>query len=147
LRNDARTIQKPSNRGQAFFIPVRSALILSPDSELRLILIRLLGRHGWSVDATACNDRALSFLAEDPKNLTLIDWEAPYAGVQGFLTAIRTHPVWHSARVLAICWGGNSEDAKQAVEFGASDILVKPLCSKDVLGKAEIRRPALQGIP
>jgi DNA-binding response OmpR family regulator len=125
---------------------MRSALILSQDSELRLILIRLLGRHGWSVDATACSDRALSFLAEGPRNLTLIDWEASYSGVQAFLSAIRTDPVWHSARVLAICWGGESEDAKQAVEFGASDILVKPLQLHDVLGKAEILRPELQGV-
>jgi|HubBroStandDraft_1064217.scaffolds.fasta_scaffold136184_3 CheY-like chemotaxis protein len=126
---------------------MRSALILSPDSELRLVLIRLLGRNGWSVDATACTDRALSFLTEDPRNLTLIDWEASYAGVQAFLTAIRMHPVWHPARVLALCWGSDSEDAREAFEFGASGILVKPLCLNDLLEKAEMPRPLLQGIP
>lgn len=126
---------------------MRSALILSADSELRLILIRLFGRNGWSVDATACSDRALSFLTEDLKNVTLIDWEASYSGVRWFLTAIRTDAVWHSARVLAMCRGGSSEDAKQAVEFGASDILAKPLRLDDVLGKAEIQRPEWQRVP
>ena len=125
---------------------MRSALIVTSDSALRLALIRLFGRHGWWVDAPACGDRAVGFLTEDPRSLTLVDWQTTSVGASTFLTAIRAHPVWHAARVMVICCGSSPEETKRAVELGANDILGMPFRLDEVMSKIELLRPPLEGI-
>jgi DNA-binding response OmpR family regulator len=125
---------------------MRSALIVTSDAALRLVLVRLFGRHGWCVDAPACDHRTLAFLAEDPRSLTLVDWQTTSVSASMFLTAIRTHPIWHAARVMVICCGSEPEDAKWAVELGANDILEKPFRLNELMDKIEPLRPTLEGI-
>jgi DNA-binding response OmpR family regulator len=120
---------------------MRNALIVTSDSALRLALIRLFGRHGWCVDAPAYDDRALAFLAEDPRILTLLDWQTTYVCAPTFLAAIRRDPIWHAARVMAICCGSRPEEAERAVALGANDILEKPFRLEEIMDKMESLRP------
>ena len=125
---------------------MRSALIVTSDSPLRLVLVRLFGRHGWCVDAPFCADRALAFLAEDPRSLTLVDWQTTYVCAPNFLTAIRTDPIWHAARVMALCCGGRPEGGEAGGRVGRGDILEKPIRLNEVMDRIEPLRPIFEGI-
>jgi DNA-binding response OmpR family regulator len=73
---------------------MKSALIVIEDPAIRLILLRVLGRHGWWVDAVDNLEWALAFLDGPPRDVVLVDWDIGRGSGLALLWALKMHPAW-----------------------------------------------------
>jgi CheY-like chemotaxis protein len=82
--------------------PVRSALVVEDDPEMRDTLCKLLESNGWSV-ATAANGRlALGKLEQDRPTVILLDLIMPEMDGFQFVEELRTRAEWRELPVIVV---------------------------------------------
>jgi DNA-binding response OmpR family regulator len=116
---------------------MKSILIVEDDLGVRLALIRILGRHGWSVDAVDDVESALAFLYKMPSNVVLTDWHLGDDSGLCVLRAIKMHPAWGMVPVLMMSCNAALEDVEQAFGSGANDFLSKPFSGEELMRKLD----------
>jgi len=116
---------------------MRSALIVEKDPAVRLVLLRILGRHGWWVDAADGPESALALADRAPWDVGLIDWSADDGSGLALLGAIKLHPVWSAMPVVMMHRGATWAEVGRAFAWGANDFLPKPFTGEDALRKLD----------
>ncbi len=112
---------------------MKSALLVVAAPEMRLRLLRLLGRHGWSVDAVERIESALALLDQAPRDVAVIDWEIERGAETSLLTAMKSHPGWRSVPAILMHDRATWAELARARELGANDFLVCPFVSEAAL--------------
>ena len=113
---------------------MKSALIVVADPAIRLMLLRILGRYGWWVDAVESVENALAFLGKVPRHVVLIDWKIESGSGLSLLMAIRMHPVWQSIPAIMMHDDAALAEVERALELGANDFLAHAFTGEAALG-------------
>lgn len=116
---------------------MKSALIVIADPALRLRWLRMLGRHGWSVDAVGGLDGARAALDRAPRDVALVDWQIEGGLGSLLVTTIKSHPAWQSVPAVILQDGATIPAAAPAEATAADDILPLALPGDAALAKLE----------
>ena len=117
---------------------MKSALIIVADPAVRLRLLRILGRHGWWVDAVESVECALPFLDKAPRDVALIDWQIGSGSGISLLMAMKLHPTWQSIPMVMMHGGATLAEIERACEVGANDFLTHPFTGDAALRKLDL---------
>lgn len=105
---------------------MKSALLVVENPATRLLLLRILGRYGWWVDAVDSVEAGLAMLDETPRDVALIDWHIAEGSGLSLLMAMRSHPIWEGTPVVIMHRGIPAWEMDRAFGRGANDFLPKP---------------------
>jgi two-component system sensor histidine kinase/response regulator len=121
VRADSRpTSSRPGTAG-----PV--VLVVDDAADSRELLMRRLGREGYSLLEADSGPAALAVLAREPVELVLLDVTMPGMGGLEVLESIRADHDLASLPVLMVTALGEAQDVVMAMERGANDYITKPV--------------------
>lgn len=125
--------------------PVR-IIIVDDDPELRALLVRFLGEHGYPARAVA-DGRALStMLAREPADAIVLDLMMP--GEDGLAVCRRLRAEGDTTPILMLTARGDPLDRILGLEMGADDYLAKPFTPRELVARiAAILRRTRSGGP
>ncbi len=117
-----------------------SILVVDDDQELRSLLQRFLGEHGFQVrtaDGGAMLDRALE---RDPPDLIVLDLMMP--GEDGLSICRRLRAAGEVVPIIMLTAKGDPVDRIVGLEMGADDYLAKPFTPRELVARiaAVLRR-------
>jgi two-component system, OmpR family, phosphate regulon response regulator OmpR len=121
-------------------------IIVDDDAELRALLVRFLGEHGYSARAVA-DGRALStMLAREPADAIILDLMMP--GEDGLAICRRLRAEGDATPILMLTARGDPMDRILGLEMGADDYLAKPFTPRELVARiAAILRRTRGGGP
>lgn len=126
-----------------------SILVVDDDQELRSLLQRFLGEHGFQVriaESGAMLDRALE---RDPPDLIVLDLMMP--GEDGLAVCRRLRAAGEQTPIIMLTARGDPIDRVLGLEMGADDYLAKPFLPRELLARIAAlmrRRPTTPlGLP
>lgn len=106
-------------------------LVIEDTDDVRVLLIRQLGRLGYDALGAADGEEGLAVIAREPLDLVLCDLRMPKLDGLGVLSALRdTRP---GLPVIVMSGEGLLQDAVSALRLGAWDYLSKPIAGMAVL--------------
>jgi two-component system cell cycle response regulator len=116
-------------------VPRRKILIAEDDEMIRVMIQRLLEREGFEV--TTCNDgsAALASAYENSYSMILSDILMPKLDGFGLLERLRECPEMEQTPVVMLTSMGKDQDVHRGFELGASDYIVKPFSSSELLSR------------
>jgi two-component system response regulator AtoC len=114
-------------------------LIVDDEEVVRLSFVRILAGAHCDVQAIAGWLQVSQLAQQEPFDLVLLDLRMPDTDGITVLKAIKQR--WPESEVIVITGYGTLETAKQAMELGAYDYLLKPVGPEQVL---EACKAALQ---
>lgn len=117
-----------------------SILVVDDDRELRALLQRFLGEHGYHV-RTAENGTALDrALERDPPDLVVLDLMMP--GEDGLSICRRLRAAGETVPIVMLTARGDPVDRILGLEMGADDYLAKPFTPRELVARiaAVLRR-------
>jgi two-component system KDP operon response regulator KdpE len=109
-----------------------SVLIIDDEAQIRKLLTITLQSHDYKVFEAATGKEGLSFVANHPPDLTLLDLGLPDENGHEVLRHLRE---WYSNPIIIISVQSNEEDIIQALDNGANDYLVKPFRTGELLAR------------
>lgn len=105
-------------------------LVIEDEVEIRELLIMLLKRQGFHVEACASALEAKELLSSIPKNgqfaIIILDWMLPGMSGVEFLSWLRGEAKENKIPVLMVTAKAESQDIVQGLERGADDYVTKP---------------------
>lgn len=108
-------------------MPLR-ILVIDDEAAIRLVVAAPLRRAGYEVEEAGGGNEALARLAQGGIDLALCDWSMPdMSGLEVMRAA------GHAVRFVMMTAFGAEEMAQAALAAGASDYLVKPVRSAELL--------------
>ena len=106
-------------------------LIVDDDDDIRLLLIRFLGRHGYEATSAACGAAALEWMKTNMPDLVLCDFRLDdMTGTQLLAGIKEQHP---ACAVIIITGYSDVKDAVEVMKLGAYDYVTKPLYPDEIL--------------
>lgn len=106
-------------------------LVVDDEPAVRQSLAEILKLEGYEVDEAENGGEALAKLAEQNFDLTLLDLKMP--GVDGLEVLRSMNSVSPDTRVILLTGHGSLESAIEALRQGATDYLLKPASSRELL--------------
>lgn len=122
-------------RGNGAFMSERptSILVVDDDAELRTLLQRFLGEHGYQV-RTAEGGAALDKMLErDPPDLVVLDLMMP--GEDGLSICRRLRAAGETVPIIMLTAKGDPVDRIVGLEMGADDYLAKPFTPRELVAR------------
>jgi len=117
-----------------------TVLVVDDEESMRYFLTRALKRKGYEVTVAPTGGEALETLAEEPRDLVLLDLKLP--DVDGIELLGKIRELRPEAAVVMMTGFGTVERALEAMRRGAADFVTKPFRVEQVLGKLEAARAA-----
>jgi DNA-binding NtrC family response regulator len=114
-------------------------LIVDDERNLRESLSEALTQAGYEVLTAANGKDAYPIIQTQDLNLLLCDWRMPEMDGAALLNLLRSEGRLVDLPALVITAHGTSNNAIDAIQFGAYDFVTKPFDLDDVL--VTIRRP------
>jgi two-component system OmpR family response regulator len=121
---------------------MRSIMVVDDDEQLRDLLSRFLGEHGFAVTPLADGAAMLRESAERIFDLVVLDVMLP--DQDGFALLPQLRQISRAVPVIMLTAMGSETDRVVGLELGADDYLVKPFSPRELLAriKAVLRRVA-----
>jgi DNA-binding NtrC family response regulator len=117
-------------------------LVVDDDDTVRISLVRVLTQDGYGVDEAVSGVDAVKKLEASQYALVFLDLRMPRLGGMTVLQHVRKH---HPTVPVVVVTGFPSiENAKESIELGAFDFVLKPL---DVSRIREVTQRALAAGP
>lgn len=112
------------------------SVLLVDDEEdfLRTIVKRLLKR-GIAAQGVSRGEEALTLLAEEPRDVVVLDVKMPGMGGLEVLKHIKAQ--WPTTEVIMLTGHASVDAAMEGMDHGAFDYLMKPADLEDLLYKLE----------
>lgn len=120
-------------------------LVIEDDDNLRLLLDTMLRPH-YAVTTRADGMAAMAWLAEGHlPDLVLADLGMPRLNGAEFLENLRVSGLYRHLPVIILSGKGDAASARQLLERGANDTLVKPFSREELFAVLDRNLPARQG--
>jgi putative two-component system response regulator len=115
--------------------PRATILVVEDDRANRVLLVRLLQRHGYTVDSVADGESALETFEHRGPDLVLLDVQLP--GMDGFevCRAIKQQPATRLTPVVLVTGLHDREYRMQGIDAGADDFLSKPYDEQELTAR------------
>lgn len=107
-----------------------SILVVDDQQDLRELLVKILLKEGYAVDAVVNGDQALDQLRQKPYNLVLTDVKMP--GINGLDLIRIIKKEFPSVGVIVVTAYGDSYTVKDALLLGADEYITKPFKSFEI---------------
>lgn len=119
-------------------------IVVDDDVELRMLLHRFLGEHGFAVRTVADGSTLLQQLARSPADAIVLDLMMP--GEDGLAICRRLRAGGDMTPILMLTAKGDPMDRILGLEMGADDYLAKPFTPRELVARlsAILRRTAGQ---
>jgi DNA-binding response OmpR family regulator len=120
-------------RGRAHGMPTRTILLIDDEAEFAEMIKIRLEANGYQIDLAADGATGLAKAAADRPQLILLDVMMP--GLDGFavLRELRKDAATHSLPVIMLTARGEFKSITEAQTMGATDYLIKPVETKELL--------------
>ncbi|MDB6060449.1 MAG: transcriptional regulator [Verrucomicrobiaceae bacterium] len=112
-------------------------LVIDDDDAVRDSMAEYLQELGYQVEQAASGRRGLELFEQNPPEVVLLDLKLPQMGGLEVLKALNQHPA--NIPIIVISGSGVMNDVVQALRYGASDYLVKPITDMEMLTHAVSR--------
>lgn len=110
-------------------------LVIDDDEVVRMVIVRVLERHGYRVVSAEDGRRGLAVFHAEKPDLVITDMIMPEReGIETIREICRERP---DAKIIAISGGGRIGSADflaMAMKLGATDVLAKPFEPAQLLG-------------
>ncbi len=109
------------------------AMVIDDSSATRMILARILGELGYTVEKAENGADALHKLSKMSRpELILIDWNMPVMNGYEFLVKARSMPEYDDVTMMMVTTETEIEQVLKALEAGANEYVMKPF-TKDII--------------
>jgi DNA-binding response OmpR family regulator len=116
-----------------------TAVVVEDDQIIVTLLEHMLSRQGFVVRVAHDGRQATDFIDTlPPPTLVLLDVMLPYVDGFELIKKIRGHATWNEVPVIMLTSKSQEQNIVRALDYGASDYLVKPFRPGELL--ARIRR-------
>lgn len=112
-------------------------LVIDDDEAVRDSLAEYLQELGYTVEQAADARRGVDLFEQNPPEVVLLDLNLPEMSGLDVLQTLNRHPA--NVPVIVISGSGVMNDVVQALRYGASDYLVKPITDLEMLQHAIAR--------
>ena len=107
-------------------------LVVDDDPEIRALLVRYLGGHGFAVDVAADGTQLRAALARQAVDLILLDLGLP--GEDGLVLLRELQQDWRGP-VIVVSGRGDAIERVVGLELGADDYVAKPFEFRELLAR------------
>jgi DNA-binding response OmpR family regulator len=108
-------------------MPARKILIVDDDETFRLVLSESLSARGYDVHSAANAVEAKARISERPPDIVLLDIMMPDMDGVTLCRELRSAEAMRHVPILIVSALDDSETVKEALLFGATDFMVKPV--------------------
>ncbi|MEN8148664.1 MAG: response regulator [Planctomycetota bacterium] len=126
-------------------MPKTRVLVVDDEESMRYFLTRALKRKGFDVAEAVSGEEALEDLAANDRDVILLDLKLPR--MDGIEVLKRAKELRPAAAVIMMSGYGTVDRALEAMRYGASDFVAKPLAIEEVLEKIDEARVKLSPRP
>lgn len=112
-------------------------LVIEDDEHIGPLLVFMLERHGYRVQACTDGRQARQFIesAAGAPQLVLLDVMLPFHDGFELLALIRARPDWQALPVLMLTAKASATDIERARALGATDYIQKPFQPDELLAR------------
>ena len=116
-------------------------LVVDDQHGPRITLRAILKSHSWEVIEAVSGEEALAIIEDEGTLIDVVLLDIMMPGISGFevLDSIKGNPETEQIKVIMFTALANVEDKVRAFLFGASDYIVKPCESEELLAKVGIQ--------
>jgi putative two-component system response regulator len=116
--------------------PLRPAILVVDDERPnRELLVRLLSRHGYSVESVGDGEAALRTVEDTHPDLVLLDVELPGLGGFDVCREIKQRPATRLIPIVLVTGLHGREHKIKGIQVGADDFLSKPFDQEELLAR------------
>lgn len=108
-------------------------LIIENDASNRFLAERILSAYGYRYLSATNGKEALDILATEDIDLILTDLSMPVIDGFRMTRLVRQHPEFAKLPIVALTAHAFSEERREALRVGCTDVLVKPYHPKELL--------------
>lgn len=112
-----------------------SVLLVDDEEDFLRTIIKRLAKRGLKVQGASRGEQALAMLAEEPRDVVVLDVKMP--GMDGLEVLRRIKAEWPSTEVIMLTGHASIDAAMEGMNRGAFDYLMKPADLEDLLYKLE----------
>lgn len=109
-------------------------LVIDDDAAVRDSIAAYLQELGYQVELAGTGQHGLELFEQNPPEVVLLDLKLPQMSGLDVLKVLTQHPA--DVPVIVVSGSGIMNDVVQALRYGASDYLVKPITDLEVLKHA-----------
>jgi serine phosphatase RsbU (regulator of sigma subunit) len=109
-------------------------LVIDDDDAVRDSIAGYLQELGYQVEQAGTGQRGVELFEQNPPEVVLLDLKLPQMSGLDVLKALAVHPA--NVPIIVVSGSGIMNDVVQALRYGASDYLVKPVTDLEVLKHA-----------
>lgn len=110
-----------------------TVLVVDDEEHFRDNMVKLLGLEGIAAASVASGEEALQRLAASTYDVVLLDARMP--GLSGVGTLKRLRKAGCTSKVIVITGHASLDDARELLDLGAYDYLLKPVRTETVVAK------------
>lgn len=111
-------------------------LIAEDDTSLRRVLVSILQKNNYSVDAVDNGSDALDYLCSDLYDAAVLDIMMP--GMDGVSVLARIRAEGHTTPILLLTAKSEIDDKITGLDAGANDYLTKPFDMRELLARLRV---------
>src|SRR5690606_16170787 len=105
--------------------PPCPVLVVEDDGAIRELMVRMLGKEGWSVSEASNGLEALERVKENLPELILLDLMMPDMDGFEFLAELRKRPIWRRIPVIVVTAMDLSEEDQKRLDGSVARVLRK----------------------
>lgn len=112
-----------------------SVLLVDDEEDFLRTIIKRLNKRGIDAKGATRGEEALALLAEEPRDVVVLDVKMP--GMDGLEVLSRIKASWPSTEVIMLTGHASVDAAMDGMDRGAFDYLMKPADLEELLYKLE----------
>ena len=112
-----------------------SVLLVDDEEDFLRTIIKRLSKRGIRAQGASRGEQALAMLAEEPREVVVLDVKMP--GMDGLEVLKRIKASWPATEVIMLTGHASIDAAMEGMGCGAFDYLMKPADLEDLLYKLE----------
>src|SRR6185295_2961208 len=106
-------------------------LVIDDDTAVRDSIVMYLQELGYLVDQASNGREGLELFEQSPPDVVLLDLKMPAIDGLQVLKVLGQHPA--NVPIIVVSGSGVMTDVVEALRYGASDYLIKPITDLEVL--------------
>lgn len=117
-------------------------LVVEDEQAIREMLVMVLEKEGFKVEAVESAEQALNQLADTIPDLILLDWMLPGMSGIELEKQLKKNHSFNTIPIILLTARGEEEDKIKGLETGADDYITKPFSPRELIAriKAVVRR-------
>lgn len=112
-----------------------TVLLVDDEKDFLRTIIKRLTRRGVKAEGAFSGEEALAMLAEQPRDVVVLDVKMP--GMDGLAVLKHIKTSWPTTEVIMLTGHASVDTAMEGMACGAFDYLMKPADLEDLLYKLE----------